>query len=228
MRALGFPVTRHASRQVSLEAAISECESWAARRGDLPFEVDGMVIKLNDISLAEDLGYVGKDPRGALAFKFPAQEVTTRLLKISVNVGRTGVLTPNAVLEPVDIGGVIVKQATLHNFDYIAEKDIRIGDRVRVKRAGEVIPYVIGPVAEVRSGNEQPYQPPQACPTCAEPVENIPGEVAWYCVNAACPAQLVRNLEHFVSRGAMDILGLGIRIVEQLFETGLVHDVADI
>ena len=228
LRALGFPVTRHASRQVSLEAAISECESWAARRGELSFEVDGMVIKLNDISLAEDLGYVGKDPRGALAFKFPAQEVTTRLLKISVNVGRTGVLTPNAVLEPVDIGGVIVKQATLHNFDYIAEKDIRIGDRVRVKRAGEVIPYVIGPVAEVRSGNEQPYQPPQACPTCAEPVENIPGEVAWYCVNAACPAQLVRNLEHFVSRGAMDILGLGIRIVEQLVETGLVHDVADL
>jgi DNA ligase (NAD+) len=128
----------------------------------------------------------------------------------------------------VDIGGVIVKQATLHNFDYIAEKDIRIGDRVRVKRAGEVIPYVIGPVVELRSGAEPVYQPPSVCPACAEPVEKLTGEVAWYCVNAACPAQLIRVLEHFVSRGAMDIVGLGIKIVEQLIESDLVHDVADL
>jgi DNA ligase (NAD+) len=228
LRDLGFPVTRSATRQPTLKAAIAECQSWNDRRSQLPFEVDGMVIKLDDLVLAESLGSVGKDPRGALAFKFPAQEVTTRLANIGVNVGRTGVLTPFAMLDPVDIGGVIVKQATLHNFDYIAEKDIRVGDRVRVKRAGEVIPYVIGPVVELRQGDEAPYVPPGVCPTCGEPVENLPGEVAWYCVNAACPAQRVRNVEHFVSRGAMDILGLGIRIVEQLVQAGLVQDVADL
>lgn len=228
LRRLGFPVTKHASLQPNIESAIQECEAWATKRKVLPFEVDGVVIKINDLRLAADLGFVGKDPRGALAFKFPAQEVTTLLADIGVNVGRTGVLTPLAILDPVDIGGVIVKQATLHNFDYIAEKDIRVGDRVLVKRAGEVIPYVIGPVVSLRDGSEKVYQPPKLCPACAEPVENIPGEVAWYCVNAACPAQLIRNLEHFVSRGAMDILGLGIKIVEQLVQSGLVHDVADL
>ncbi len=171
---------------------------------------------------------MGKDPRGAIAFKFPAQEVTTQLLEIGVNVGRTGVLTPYAVLAPVEIGGVIVKQATLHNFDFIADKDIRAGDRVLVKRAGEVIPYVIGPIVDLRDGSEQTYQPPKTCPACGQPVEQFEGEVALYCVNNACPAQLVRNLEHFVSRSAMDIVGLGIRIVEQLVEAGLVKDLADL
>lgn len=228
LRQLGFPVTTAASLHPTLDQAIATCQEWAVRRTELPFEVDGMVIKINDLDLAADLGFVGKDPRGALAFKFPAEEVSTRLLNIGVNVGRTGVLTPYAMLEPVDIGGVIVKQATLHNFDYIAEKDIRIGDRVRVKRAGEVIPYVIGPIEELRTGAEQVFQPPQRCPTCGEKVEHFEGEVAWYCVNAACPAQLIRNLEHFVSRGAMDIVGLGIKIVEQLVKAGLVHDVADL
>ena len=228
LRSLGFPVTRNATHHDTLESAIEECLSWADRRDELPFEADGMVIKINDLSLADDLGVVGKDPRGAIAYKYPAQEVTTRLLDIGVNVGRTGVLTPYAMLDPVDIGGVIVKQATLHNFDYIEEKDIRIGDRVRVKRAGEVIPYVIGPIEELRSGDEQVFQPPETCPACGEPVENLEGEVAWYCVNASCPAQLIRNLEHFVSRGAMDIVGLGIKIVEQLVENDLVKDVADL
>ncbi|MDI6695735.1 MAG: NAD-dependent DNA ligase LigA [Anaerolineales bacterium] len=228
LRDLGFPVTQHASLHPTLDSAIAECQAWVDKRDTLPYEVDGMVIKINDLVLAQNLGFVGKDPRGAIAFKFPAQEVTTRLLGIGVNVGRTGVLTPYAMLEPVDIGGVIVKQATLHNFDYIAEKDIRIGDRVRVKRAGEVIPYVIGPVEALRTGDEQVYQPPKICPSCGEPVENLPGEVYWYCVNASCPAQLIRNLEHFVSRSAMDIVGLGIRIVEQLVEVGLVKDVADL
>ena len=228
IRNLGFPVTKSARLCETIEQAISWSESWATRRVELPFEVDGMVIKINDLALVDELGFVGKDPRGALAFKFPAQEVTTQLLDIVVNVGRTGVLTPNAVLEPVEIGGVIVKQATLHNFDYIAEKDIRIHDRVRVKRAGEVIPYIIGPISETRTGVEQIYQPPLVCPACGEPVEHIPGEVAWYCVNAGCPAQLIRNLEHFVSRGAMDIVGLGIRIVEQLVDADLVRDVADL
>ena len=228
LRSLGFPVTQNATRHSSINQAIAECESWKDRREQLPFEADGMVIKINDLSLAESLGFVGKDPRGALAYKFPAQEVTTTLLDIGVNVGRTGVLTPYAMLEPVDIGGVVVKQATLHNFDYIAEKDIRVGDRVRVKRAGEVIPYVIGPVEALRTGQEKAYQPPEVCPACGEPVENLEGEVAWYCVNASCPEQLIRNVEHFVSRGTMDIVGLGIKIVEQLIESGLVHDVADL
>jgi DNA ligase (NAD+) len=138
------------------------------------------------------------------------------------------VLTPYAVLEPVEIGGVIVERATLHNFDFIAEKDIRPGDRVLVKRAGEVIPYVIGPVVEARTGKEKRYVPPKTCPACGQPVEHFEGEVAWYCVNTACPEQLVRNVEHFVSRGAMDIAGLGIKIVEKLIETEAVKDVADI
>jgi len=143
-------------------------------------------------------------------------------------VGRTGVITPYAILEPVELGGVIVRQATLHNFSFIAEKDIRIKDRVLIKRAGDVIPYVIGPIVSARTGNEKEFIVPTHCPSCREPVENLPGEVAYYCVNTSCPAQLVRNLEHFVSRGAMDIEGLGIRIVEALIEQGLVKDVADL
>jgi DNA ligase (NAD+) len=227
LRSLGFPVIE-ASYFHTLPGAISAAQEWVERRSQLPYEADGIVIKVNDLALAQDLGFVGRDPRGAIAFKFPAQEVSTRLLDIGVNVGRTGVLTPYAVLEPVEISGVIVKQATLHNFDFIAEKDIRVGDRVLVKRAGDVIPYVIGPVVDVRTGQEMPYVPPQYCPSCGERVEHFEGEVAWYCVNAACPEQLIRNLEHFVSRGAMDIVGLGIKIVEQLVQAGLVRDMADL
>ncbi|MCC6499731.1 MAG: NAD-dependent DNA ligase LigA [Anaerolineales bacterium] len=228
LKALGFPVTDVAKRFDNFDKAIAYTESWEKKRDSLSYETDGMVIKIDDLTLAAELGFVGKDPRGAIAFKFPAREVTTKLLDIRVSVGRTGVLIPNAVLEPVEIGGVIVERATLHNFDYIAEKDIRIGDRVLVKRAGEVIPYVIGPVVDARTGKEKKYKPITTCPSCRQPVEHIEGEVAWYCVNAACPAQLVRNVEHFVSRGAMDINGLGTKIVEKLIETGKVKDVADI
>jgi len=228
LKDLGFPVTDVARRFDALDEAISYTETWDEGRDNLGYEADGMVIKLDDLGMALELGFVGKDPRGAIAFKFPAREVTTTLLNIEVEVGRTGVLTPKAVLEAVEIGGVIVRNATLHNFDYIAEKDIRIGDRVLVKRAGEVIPYIIGPVTDARSGAETTYIPPQTCPACGQAVEHFEGEVAWYCVNAACPAQLVRNLEHFVSRGAMDISGLGIKIVEQLIAIGLVRDVADL
>jgi len=228
LKALGFPVTDVARRFDDIEDAIGYTETWDKRRDELSYEADGMVIKIDDLKLAADLGFVGKDPRGAIAFKFPAREVTTKLLDIRVSVGRTGVLIPNAVLEAVEIGGVVVERATLHNFDYIAEKDIRVGDRVLVKRAGEVIPYVIGPVVDARTGKEKKYKPATTCPSCGQPVERIEGEVAWYCVNAACPAQLVRNVEHFVSRGAMDINGLGTRIVEKLIETGKVKDVADI
>ena len=225
---LGFPVTDAAQRFENIESAIAFTVSWDKRRDELSYEADGMVIKIDDLDLAAELGFVGKDPRGAIAFKFPAREVTTKLLGIEVEVGRTGVLTPKAVLEAVEINGVIVKNATLHNFDYIAEKDIRPGDRVLVKRAGEVIPYVIGPVVDLRTGVEKSFTPPLTCPACGQPVEHFEGEVAWYCVNAACPAQLVRNVEHFVSRGSMDITGLGIRIVEKLIEASLVKDVADI
>ena len=187
LKSLGFPVTDAARRFDNIEAAIAYTQTWDKRRDELPYEADGMVIKIDDLRLAAELGFVGKDPRGAIAFKFPAREVTTQLLGIEVEVGRTGVLTPRASLEPVEINGVIVKNATLHNFDYIAEKDIRVGDRVLVKRAGEVIPYVIGPVVDLRSGAEKPYLPPATCPACGQPVEHLEGEVAWYCVNAACP-----------------------------------------
>src|SRR5215212_3126173 len=228
LKALGFPITDIAKRFDDFEDAIAYTESWDKKRDELEYEADGMVIKIDDLNLAKDLGFVGKDPRGAIAFKFPAREVTTKLQDIKINVGRTGMLIPNAVLDPVEIGGVVVERATLHNFDYIAEKDIRIGDRVLVKRAGEVIPYVIGPVIDARTGKEKRYKMPTTCPSCGQPVERFEDEVAWYCVNTACPAQLVRNVEHFVSRGAMDIVGMGVRIVEKLIETGKVKDVADI
>ncbi len=227
LHSLGFPVPDHTFCK-TLDEAIGACHELTRVRDQLSFEADGAVIKINDLRLADELGFVGKDPRGALAYKFPAREVTTRLLEIRVNVGRTGVLAPYAVLEPVEIGGVIVKQATLHNFDYIAEKDIRVGDRVALKRAGDVIPYIIGPIEAERHGEEWPYVPPETCPACDQPVEHLEGEVAWYCVNAGCPAQLIRNVEHFVSRGAMDIVGMGIKIVEQLVSAGLVHDYADL
>lgn len=228
LRELGFPVSNLAKLCANIDELRIAAEDWQVQRANLPFEVDGIVIKLDDLTLANDLGFVGRDPRGAIALKFPAQEVTTRLNDIGVNVGRTGVLTPYAILEPVEVGGVIVRQATLHNFDYIRDKDIRIGDRVLLKRAGDVIPYVIGPITEARNGSEVSYTPPETCPTCGQPVENLPGEVAWYCINNSCPAQLVRNLEHFASRSAMEINGLGIKIVEQLVDADLVRSVADL
>jgi DNA ligase (NAD+) len=228
LRQLGFPVSKESRACATLETALHQVEDWDRRRQRFPFETDGMVIKINDLALAADLGVVGKDPRGAIAFKFAAEEVTTLLSDIGANVGRTGVITPYAILEPVEVGGVTVRQATLHNFDTIAEKDIRVGDRVLIKRAGEVIPYVIGPVVEARTGRERRYTPPTKCPSCGERLERPPEEVAVYCVNAACPAQLVRNLEHFVSRPAMDIVGLGIRLAEQFVEEKLVSDVADL
>jgi len=227
LEALGFPVPE-AEHLESLAEIGPRLETWAKRRAELNYEIDGMVIKINSRELFDSLGVVGKDPRGAIAFKFPAQEVSTTLLDVGVNVGRTGVLTPYAILEPVEISGVTVRQATLHNFDYIEEKDIRIGDRVLIKRAGDVIPYVIGPLTGARTGDEKPFEPPAVCPSCGEPVENPPGEVAWYCVNLSCPAQLVRTLEHFVGRSALDIVGLGIKIVEQLVEAERVRDPADL
>ncbi len=228
LRSMGFPVSDQVARFDNIEDAIRYCEEWVARRDELNYEVDGMVIKIDDLAVQEALGVVGKDPRGAIAFKFPAREATTRLLDVTIGVGRTGVLTPTAVLEPVSLGGVTVKHATLHNFDYIASKDIRIGDVVRIKRAGDVIPYVIGPILDLRTGDEKPISPPLNCPSCGAPVTRDEEGVALYCDNPTCPAQLVRRVEYWASQSAMDIAGLGERIVEQLVGEGLVSDVADL
>ncbi|MGQ9600257.1 MAG: NAD-dependent DNA ligase LigA [Anaerolineae bacterium] len=228
LRQLGFPVSDLNRRLTDFEALVEYCIAWEPERHRLNFETDGLVIKIDDFATQERLGAVGNAPRWAIAYKYPAPEAVTRLKRIVVNVGRTGSLTPAAELEPVRIGGVTVSNATLHNADYIAERDIREGDMVIVKRAGEVIPQVLGPVLELRPPGTAPWQMPDRCPVCGEPVEHPEGEVAYYCVNAACPAQLVRSVEHFVSRGAMDIEGFGIRQAELFVELGLLHDVADI
>jgi DNA ligase (NAD+) len=228
LKRFGFPTPETAQACESISQAIEIAASWEPKRDSLPYEADGMVIKINDLALQEKLGFVGKDPRGAIAYKFPALEVSTILEDIGVNVGRTGVLTPFAILTPTPVGGVTVSRATLHNFDFIRDHDIRIGDRVMIKRAGDVIPYVIGPVVQGRTGIEKAYFPPVNCPSCREPVHPLEDEVALYCMNSACPAQLVRNLEHFAGRSAMDIEGMGIRIVEQLVQTGLVSDLSAI
>ena len=228
LRRLGFPVNPDSRRCANLEEAIAYSQEWMARRASLNYEADGMVIKVNDLALHEELGFVGKAPRWAIAFKAPSEEGVTRLLEIGVNVGRTGVLTPYASLEPVRVGGVTITSATLHNEDYVIEKDIRVGDMVVIKRAGEVIPQVIRPLVQLRTGEEQVWQMPERCPSCGEPVERPEGEVATYCVNAACPAQLIRRVEHWAARGAMDIEGMGEKLALLLVQEGLVHDVADL
>lgn len=212
----------------AFDALVEAVAAFGAQRHDLPFEVDGVVIKVDDLALQAQLGFRGKDPRWAIAYKFAGQEEVTRLLDIVVNVGRTGVITPNAVLEPVQIGGVTVSKATLHNEDYIKALDIRVGDQVMVKRAGDVIPKVLHPLADLRTGEEQPWRMPETCPVCGQPLVRPEGEAATYCVNNACPAQLVRMVEHFVGRGAMDIEGFGIRQAELFVARGYIHDLADI
>jgi len=225
---LGLPVDSISWHANDIQEAIAICESQTTERHKWPFEADGIVIKINDQSLFNRLGYIGKDARGAVAYKYPGEEVETILLDIQNNVGRTGVITPLAILEPVMIGGVLVKQATLHNFDFIAEKDIRLGDSVLVKRAGEVIPYIMASLPEKRDGKQLPYSPPETCPSCASELVKDPEAVAWYCENTNCPAQLNRTLENYASRAAMDIAGLGEKIVIQLTEAGLVKSIADL
>ncbi len=228
LRDAGFPVNKDIARFSDFSDVIAYCQQWMAKRDDLAYEADGVVIKIDDLALQTRLGVVGGEPRWAVAFKFPARETTTRLLDVGVNVGRTGTMNPYAILDPVNLGGVVVKQASLHNYEDIARKDIRIGDRVIVKRAGDVIPQVVGPITSVRNGSERVPVPPQVCPSCGQPVVHPDGEVAYYCVNAACPAQLVRLLEHFVSRGGMEIQGLGTQTSAMLVSKGLVQDVADL
>jgi DNA ligase (NAD+) len=207
---------------------IEHVRSWEEHREDLDYEIDGLVIKVDEFGLQRALGVVGREPRWAIAFKFPPTQATTKLNRIDTNVGRTGVLTPFAVLEPVIIAHARVSLATLHNEDDIRRKDIRIGDTVIVQRAGDVIPQVVGPVVSLRSGSEVPYEMPAQCPVCATPVVRPEGEVRTYCPNRACPAQIFRLLGHFASRGAMDIEGLGESMAAQLLESGLVKDVADV
>jgi len=228
LRNAGFPVNNDIAKFSDFSEVIGYCHNWMANRDELPYEADGVVIKIDDLSLQDRLGVVGGQPRWAIAFKFPARETTTLLSDVGVNVGRTGTINPYAILEPVELGGVTVKQASLHNYDDIARKDIRIGDRVIVKRAGDVIPQVVGPIVGARDGSERIPVPPDRCPSCGEPVVQPEGEIAIYCVNAVCPAQLVRLVEHFASRGAMEIQGLGSRTSALLVGREIVNDVADL
>jgi DNA ligase (NAD+) len=228
LRELGFAVNPDIRRMDDLEEVIRFCSEWMDKRETLNYEADGVVIKLDAFDLQVRLGVVGNAPRWAVAFKFPSREATTRLLEVRVNVGRTGVLTPYAVLEPVRLGGVEIRQATLHNFDDLRKKDIREGDLVVLQRAGDVIPQVVKPVPAVRTGEERAVIPPTVCPSCGQPVEREEGQVALFCVNAQCPAQRVRRIEHWSSRDTMDIEGLGMRVTEQLVAGGLVQDVADL
>ncbi len=230
LRAFGFPVCDESRRfdDSEWEELVGFVSSWHELRERLPYDLDGMVVKVDLLAHQEQLGFTGKDPRWAVAFKSGGEEATTKLLDIGVKVGRTGAVTPNAVLEPVSIGGVTVQAATLHNVDYIEELDIRIGDTVLVKRAGDVIPKVVRPIKDLRNGTERPWNMPANCPSCLEPLERPPEEVATYCVNNACPDQLVRKVEYFVSRGAMDIVGMGSKQAELFVDTGYVKTLADI
>jgi DNA ligase (NAD+) len=228
-RALGFPVNQDARRFEDFEQVLAYCREWMARRDALDYEADGIVIKVDSFAHQEELGVVGRDPRWAIAYKFPARETTSKLLDIVVNVGRTGVITPNAVIEPVNIGGVSVRNASLHNADYIAERDIRIGDYVTVKRAGDVIPYIIGPIVDRRSGDELPWRMPDLCPACGTPLERVEGEVAYRCPNrVGCFSQLMWFVGFFCARGRMNVAGLGLERAAQLIEEGLIKDIADI
>jgi DNA ligase (NAD+) len=230
LQTYGFPVCEESRRfgDDEWEELIRYVGSWHELRARLPYELDGMVVKVNLLSQQKQLGFTGKDPRWAVAFKTGGEEATTRLLDIGVKVGRTGAITPNATLAPVPIGGVTVQAATLHNADYIEELDIRIGDIVLVKRAGDVIPKVLRPLKELREGSEQPWKMPSKCPSCREVLVRPPDEVATYCVNNACPDQLVRKVEHFVSRGAMDIVGMGTKQAELFVDEGYIQTLADI
>jgi DNA ligase (NAD+) len=228
LKALGFRVNEHARAAGSIRGVIDFVAAWESERDALDYEIDGVVIKVDDLALQAKLGSSGKDPRWAVAYKFRAREARTKLLDITVSVGRTGVLNPNAVLEPVHIGGTTVSNATLHNQDYIRSNDIRIGDVVTVIRAGDVIPRVVGPVLELRAGDLPEYTLPATCPVCGADVDHPEGEPLARCTNASCPAQLVERVRHFASRGAMDIEGIGDQLAAALVDSGLVRDVSDV
>jgi len=223
----GFSINTESSLFNGIEAAADFCHSWIDRRDGLDYEIDGVVIKFDDLSIQEQLGQVSNAPRWAIAFKFPARESTTTLRDIIINVGRTGMITPEAVLDPVEIGGVMVSQATLHNEDYILNRDIRIGDTVVVKRAGDVIPAVVAAIPSLRTGNERAWEMPEFCPACGTTLQRLEGEADYYCISSTCPAQFIRLVEHFASRNAMDIEGFGSKLAIQLVEAGQIGTLDD-
>ena len=228
LRSWGFPVNPLVREVDSIEEVYAYCDAMTSQREHLDYEIDGVVVKIDSVALQEELGVVGREPRWAIAYKFPPLQATTRLLDIGVNVGRTGSINPFAILEPVTVGGVTVSLATLHNELDIQRKDIRIGDRVIVHRAGDVIPQVVKPIPEERDGSQEVYYLPVNCPACGTTLVRPEGEAMTRCPNPACPAQRYRWLEHFVSEPAMDIRGLGEALTRLLFERGLIHDPADI
>ena len=228
LKSLGFKVNPNIALYHTIDEA-EEChQNWVESREAWPYEADGMVVKVNPIAFQRELGAVAHEPRWAIAYKFPAIQGTTRLIDIGINVGRTGSLNPYAILEPVQVGGVVIHQAALHNEEDIHRKDIRIGDVVVVQRAGEVIPEIVGPVVSRRTGEEKVFYMPSCCPICGAEVIKPEGEAMHRCTNAACPSQALEKIKHFVSRGAMDIDGVGEKLCQALFEAGLVKDVADL
>ncbi|MFV8828670.1 NAD-dependent DNA ligase LigA [Alkalihalobacterium sp. APHAB7] len=225
---LGLKINQESRHCRNIDEVIEYVKSWVEKRPDLPYEIDGIVIKVDELDQQITLGFTAKSPRWAIAYKFPAEEVVTKLIGIDLNVGRTGVVTPTAILEPVTVAGTTVKRASLHNEDLIREKDIKIGDSVVVKKAGDIIPEVVNVLLELRTGEEQDFHMPTQCPECESELVRLEGEVALRCINPKCPAQIREGLTHFVSRNAMNIDGLGERVIAQLFAEGLVEDVADL
>ena len=228
LKTLGFKINPHNFLASSLEEAIDFYEQWTRERENLDYECDGVVVKVDRLDYQQHLGSVGREPRWAVAYKFPAAQATTKLLDIRVNIGRTGTINPYAVLEPVEVGGVTVRQATLHNEDYILSKDLRIGDFVVIERAGEVIPQIVRSNELLRDGSESRFVMPSECPSCGGQTSRNINEAALYCTNASCPAQLVRLVEHFVSKSSMDIDGMGGKLGVALINNDLIFDVADI
>jgi len=227
IRDWGFPVNPYIQLAKSLDEVMDYCQKWEKERFNLPYEIDGVVIKINDLAQQQELGTVARDPRWSIAFKYPPTQVATKLLDIRVNIGRTGSVNPWAALEPVNIRGVTVSRAALHNEGDVQRKDLRIGDWVLVQRAGEVIPQVVKPVEERRTGQEEVYHLPERCPLCDTPILRIPDQAMAYCPNEECPARNLESIIHFVSRGAMDIDTIGEKMCEQLVSTGFVKSVAD-
>ena len=225
---LGFKVSPNYKVCNSIDEVIEHIEYWTKNRDSLDFDIDGMVIKVNNLKQRENMGYTAKSPRWAIAYKFPAEQKKTKLIDIIVEVGRTGTITPTAILEPVRLAGTTVSRATLHNEDYITEKDIRIGDTVLVQKAGDIIPQVVEVKKEERTGDEIEFKLPDKCPVCSEPTVRLEGEAAVKCINISCPAQIRRGIIHFVSRDAMNIDGLGESIITLLLEKELIKDVADL
>jgi DNA ligase (NAD+) len=228
LRSLGFRTNPLITRTRTLEESQHVYDLWVAEHKKWPYEADGMVVKVNSLPMQDQLGAIGREPRWAIAYKFPAVQGTTTLQDIGINVGRTGSLNPYAVLMPVRIGGVVISHAALHNEDDILRKDIRIGDTVVVQRAGEVIPEIVGPVTSLRTGAERVFHMPTTCPVCGSEVVKPEGEAQHRCTNAACPAQALERIKHFVSRDAMDIDGVGEKLCEVFFNTGLVKDAGDL